>query len=358
MTTYNNKIITLLSMMNQSYYDKPLESINYQDSQTQKSYQLIDHYYNNYNRYCIYCDGQSPNITELIISIAGTDQVFDVFMDLYILPYKIYDSKNSADLYSTSGLQNMYNLLKKKIKLDIFNILNKNSSIINISIIGHSLGGSISTMLLLDLLHDNKFVQIIKKKIPENNSNINLINLITYNSPKFFATFDDDRKFDQPNTYINEFIYSLKLENNINIINMINNHQASNIISYDFDHDILSLFPLSNKQFKHICDKNNNIYLLNKKDKCIEKIPIYNIETDKNLNQDIKPDNFLNNKLNPKSDNSTSNGIFYTIYSYLYYICLAPFNYNEIRKNHSILTTVEYLEEKSNFDFSQLPENL
>ncbi len=299
------------------------------------NYDLIDEYNSNHNKYFIYSN-KTESETELIIYISGSDEIFDIFIDVYIRPYPIFKSETNKQLYTTNGIHIMYGLIKNDIINKIKSQLIKDNTITKISLIGHSLGGPLSTMLLLDLLYDNEFVKIIKKKIPNNISDINLINLITYNSPKFFATFDNDyNNFDLPNTYINEFISSLGLENNINIINMINNYQAPNIISYDFDHDLVSQLPKSNTIFKHIADKNNNIYLLNKKTNCIESVKIYD------TNSEIILDGYETKKLN----------IIDTIFQYIYYIFLLPFYIGFIIKNHS-----EYLDgKKFDMDCSILP---
>jgi len=302
------------------------------------NYELIDEYNANHNKYFIYkteSNTESKTKTELIINICGTDEIFDIFIDAYIGSCTIFKSETNKQLYTTNGIHIMYGLIKNEITNDIKSQLIKDNTITKISLIGHSLGGPLSTMLLLDLLYDNEFVKIIKKKIPENNSNINLINLITYNSPKFFATFDDYNKFDQPNTYINEFISSLGLTDNINIINMINNYQAPNIISYDFDHDLVSQLPRSNTIFKHIADKNNNIYLLNKKTNCIESVKIYD------TNSKIILDEYETKKLN----------IINTIFQYIYYIFLLPCYIGIIIDNHKVFS-----EQNFDMDCSILPD--
>lgn len=203
-------------------------------------------------------------------------------MDLYIRPYEVYNSDNKNKdkdkkvLFTTYGLKIMYNLIKKDIKMQIKN--NLTSHIKKISIIGHSLGGSISTMLLLDLISEfdsdpnsdpNSATDF------DTDSNFNFlghiqqnqihINLITYNSSKFFTTHYKEKGYTQPNTFINELIKKKNLSNNINILNIIKNDTAPSEKSYDYDYnyDLVSLLPLSNIVFRHICDKENNIYLLN-----------------------------------------------------------------------------------------------
>lgn len=323
-----NKLITLLNIAEQAYTIDPLPNIS--------NYALIYRYGKNHNRYCIYGNNAIiSDISELIISIAGTDEIYDVIMNLYIIPEEIYKSTNNKCLYTTKGIQNMYNLFKDNIKNNIINILNCNSSINKISIIGHSLGGPLATMLLLDLISDENIIKIIQNKIH--------INLITYNSPKCFATYDNVNGYNQINTFINTFIKDIirsKLINNfkVDIINIIKNDQAPNKISYDYDHDIISLLPRRNSVFKQICDNDNSIYLLNTISKSIEKIQIYETNTD--------------------ADETKKNGIFNTIFFYVYYIFSLPFNYYNFRKNHKIVSIIEYLENTNSFNLTQLPDDL
>jgi hypothetical protein len=81
---------------------------------------------------------QKTNITELIIGISGTDELYDIIMDIYFRPYNVYknDSDENIDLFITYGLKNMYNLIKKDIKMQIKENLKSYSNIKKISIIG------------------------------------------------------------------------------------------------------------------------------------------------------------------------------------------------------------------------------
>ena len=175
--------------------------------------------------------------------------------------------------------------------------------------------------------------QIIKK-----------INLIFYNSPRCCITFNPNLKDNNSSidNILLEKIRELDINSNIDIINIIYNHQKPNIINYVPDFDIVSKIPfhnvLSQYNYKHICDMNYSIYLVS--DDTIKYQKIYNEIPE------IGDENFINS--------------FFTFLS-LYIVSL----YNLIfYKNVSNYNTTPYYIKVLNNDkltddnFSILPDSL
>jgi hypothetical protein len=327
----------MLIIAHQSYKSLPSETIN-----GNYHFYLAKKFDDYDNKYCMYLN-QDKNNTELIIGICGTNSLFDTFINIYIKPYKLHMinccNNYNNELFTTSGIKIMYSLFKTYIINDIkYLLFSDKYNIKKISLCGHSLGGPLCTMVLLDLLID----PYILKKIQSDQININLLN---YNSPKFFATYDRDRGYNKQNDFINKLIELNNLTNQINIINLIYNNKAPNILSYDFDFDLISLLPRSNTVFKHIADDDKNMYLLNAKINSIQKIQIYDNDT------------------NPEADEDKPISFFKTVCNYMYYIAMIPFKFSEYVRLHSIMTAIEYINTNKddfiyNTDDYVLPTNL